>query len=254
MDNILTRIETYRPEYTKTDHNIADFMISHPHDVATHTMAEISQQIGISKSALVRFSQKIGLEGYSALKFEISRYLVSRNSESTDTAQTPIQVITATYSEYIREIGKMITMEQTLEIAQMIMKARRIKILGTNRSFHAAQQLKRRLSRIGIDSEALYDQSDIEDASYICDQKDLFIIFSISGQGQYDEAVREMYIRSCPIICITMSRNLSFYRKCTKTVLLPRIDKDSDTYYLDNQAIFLVYIEILLNILVTSLQ
>ncbi|MGM9941955.1 MAG: MurR/RpiR family transcriptional regulator [Bulleidia sp.] len=254
MENILTRIELYRAEYTKTDHNIADFLTAHPHDVATHTMAEISQQVGISKSALVRFSQKIGLEGYSALKFEISRYLVSRNASHHDMNRTPIQVITSAYSDYIQKIAEMITMEETVELSKMILKARRIKILGTNRSYHAAQQLKRRLSRIGIDSEALYDASDIEDASCICDENDLFIIFSISGQGNYDEAVREMYIRSCPVICITMSRVLSFAKKCTRLVYLPRIDKDSDTYYLDNQAIFLVYIEILLNVLVTSLQ
>lgn len=252
--NPVERIESYRSEYTKTDQQIADFILTHPHAIVTNTLDELARMSELSPSAFVRFSKKIGYEGYSALKFDLSRYLVSRNATSQDEHTDPIHAITSAYSSYIQEIANMISMEETEKIAQMIIRADRIMIVGYNRSYHSAIQLKRRLSRLGIDSQALFDPSDIEDASSICSGKDLFIIFSISGQGNYDAAVREMHHKGTPVICITMSRVLSFAPLCTETVLLPRIDKETSEYYLDNQAVFFVYIEVLLNILVAALR
>lgn len=250
--NPVERIESYRSEYTKTDQQVAEFILSHPHAIVTNTLDELARMSVLSPAAFVRFSKKIGYQGYSALRFDLSRYLVSRNATSQNENTDPIHAITSAYSSYIQEIASMISMEETQEIAQMIIQAERIMIVGYNRSYHSAIQLKRRLSRLGIDSQALYDPSDIEDASSICGEKDHFIIFSISGQGNYDAAVKEMHFKGTPVICITMSRVLPFLPLCTKTVLLPRIDKETSEYYLDNQAIFYVYIEVLLNILVTT--
>ena len=252
--NPVERIESYRSEYTKTDQHIAEFILSHPHAIVTNTLDELAHMSKLSPSAFVRFSKKIGYEGYSALRFDLSRYLVSRNATSQNENTDPIHAITSAYSSYVQEIANMISMEETEEITQMIIHADRIMIVGYNRSYHSAIQLKRRLSRLGINSQALFDPSDIEDASSICNEKDLFIIFSISGQGNYDAAVKEMLHKGTPVICITMSRVLSFLHLCTKVVLLPRIDKETSEYYLDNQVIFYVYIEVLLNILVTSIR
>lgn len=250
--NPIERIESYRSEYTRNDHQIADFITSHPHDVVTSTLEDLANKSSLSPSAFVRFSKKIGYEGYSALKFDLSRYLVSRNASSHNNDVSPIQAITSAYSNYILDIANMITMEQTREIADMIIKANRIMIVGFNRSRHSAMQLKRRLSRLGIDSQAPIDHSDIEDAASICGKDDLFIIFSISNQGRYDNEVKEMVHRGTPVICITMSRVISFASMCTELVILPRIDKETSEYYLDNQTIFFVYIEVLLNVLASQ--
>ena len=134
--NPVERIESYRSEYTKTDQHIAEFILSHPHAIVTNTLDELAHMSELSPSAFVRFSKKIGYEGYSALKFDLSRYLVSRNATSQNENTDPIHAITSAYSSYVQEIANMISMEETEEITQMIIHADRIMIVGYNRSYH----------------------------------------------------------------------------------------------------------------------
>ena len=108
--NPVERIESYRSEYTKTDQHIAEFILSHPHAIVTNTLDELAHMSKLSPSAFVRFSKKIGYEGYSALRFDLSRYLVSRNATSQNENTDPIHAITSAYSSYVQEIANMISM------------------------------------------------------------------------------------------------------------------------------------------------
>ena len=252
-DTPYQRMLSYQDDFTKTEFQIHKYISENMHFVATSSIENVAAVVGTSKSALVRFAKKIGYSGYAEFRFELSRYLVANNCKETNSHKgTSIEVISFLYISCIQKISDYITMEDTRRIAERIQRARRIKIAGTNRSFQAARQLKQRLGRIGYDSEALEDRVDLADAADLCGSDDLFIIFTISGKGRYDNIATALHERNCQLICITMSQVLSFRSYCTETVVLPRIDRESDTRFFDNQAIFFVYIEILLNVLVSE--
>lgn len=246
------RIHTYQNEFTKTEAELMNYILSNLHIVATNSIDQVAEDSGISKSAFVRFAKKIGYKGYAEFRFELSRFLISNNSESTDNNISPIQAITDLYCSYIQDIPSHISMEQVETIAHLIQDAKRIKIAGSNRSFQSARQLKQRLGRIGYDAEALQDAVDISDAADMYGSDDLFMIFTISGKGHYDSIVHTLHERGCPVVCITMSQILPYRNLCTESIILPRIDKDSNISFLDNQVIFFVFIEILLNVLVAD--
>lgn len=246
------RIHTYQNEFTRTETELMNYILSNLHTVATSSIDQVSEESGISRSAFVRFAKKIGYSGYAEFRFEISRYLVSNNTENTDSNISPVQAISDLYCSYIHEIPGHIRMEQLKKTASLIHNARRIKIAGSNRSFQSARQLKQRLGRIGYDAEAIQDTVDIADAADMYGHDDLFIIFTISGKGHYENTVHTLYERGCPVICITMSQILPYRNLCTESIILPRIDKDSNISFLDNQVIFFVFIEILLKVLVTE--
>lgn len=250
--DLLQRIELYRNEFTKTDTELSDYLVSHLHDFATMNIDAIASKSGFSRSSFVRFAQKIGFSGYAEFRFEVSRYLVSRNTEEKKIASNPIESISQTYSDYILSISQTVSYDQVKHIAQMIQNAVRIKILGINRSFQAARQLKQRLGKIGYDSEATPDSVDMLDSSCICDENDLFIIFTISGKGGYEEIIHNLCERHIPFVVITMSQILPYRRQCAEYVTLPRIDKDTSISFLDNQAIFFVMIEIILHVLASE--
>lgn len=251
--NPYQRMQSYQNDFTKNESEICIFISENMHQVATSSIEYIATEAGTSKSALVRFAKKLGYSGYSEFRFELSRYLVSNNSRKpVDDSLSPIEAIPSLYSSCIQQITSCTSLEETRRIAEYIRKADRIKIAGTNRSFQAARQLKQRLARIGYDSEALENGVDLADAADLYGKKDLFIIFTISGKGHYDNIAGVLKERHCPLICFTMSQILSFRSLCTETVILPRIDKETGISFLDNQAIFFVYIEILLNVLASE--
>ena len=250
----IQRIESYKDEFTKTETELKNYILSHLHTVATNSIDHVSEESHISRSAFVRFAKKIGYSGYAEFRFEISRYLVSNNSETADVSVSPVQAISDIYCSYIHEIPKHVNLESVNRIAQLIVQAKRIKIIGSNRSFQSARQFKQRLGRIGIDAEALQDYVDMYDAADIFNQNDLFIIFTICGKGNYENIISSLTEKNCPVICITMSQILTYRNLCSEYVILPRMDKDSNISFLDNQVIFFVFIEIILKVIISKLS
>ena len=73
---------------------------------------------------------KIGYDGFSEFKFDMSRYLVSNNQNNIkDKNETSINAITSNYIEYISKINTSITLEEVHALAEKINSSNRVKIL-----------------------------------------------------------------------------------------------------------------------------
>ena len=71
MNNPLDQIQSYYEDLTKTDKDIAVYIINNPDDVVTQSMDFLVEKTGSSKSALSRFAQRIGYSGYIEFKYEV---------------------------------------------------------------------------------------------------------------------------------------------------------------------------------------
>lgn len=254
--NPLDRIQSCYEDMTPTDREIAIYILNNPRDAARTSITYIAQQTNSSKSALVRFANRIGYSGFAEFKFDLSRFLVSQNASShTETEDSdPIKAITETYSRYILQLHDACRSDDLRRIARLIIKARRIKILGYDRTFNSALQLRQRLSKIGIDAEAVHDTAIMGDLTDILGKNDLVILFTISNNGAYTDYVSSFADHGCPVITLTMTPNLAFRRYVKEYVVLPRISRDNNISFLDDQAIYLIFIELLINATASLLQ
>ena len=66
--NPLDRIQSYYDELTNKDKEIAFYIINNPRDAARSSIDATAKMAGTSKSALVRFANRIGYSGYAELK------------------------------------------------------------------------------------------------------------------------------------------------------------------------------------------
>ena len=113
-------------------------------------------------------------------------------------------------------------------------------------------QLRLRLAKIGYDGEAVNNVALMVDFPEILNKNDLIIIFTIrDNHKQYAPIVAEAHSAGIPVICITMAPNLKFKKYCDQYICLPSISKEMDYSFLDNQAIFIVFIEMILGSLAT---
>lgn len=253
--NPIERIKSYYSDLTKTDLEIADFVLKNPVEAARSSIDHLAKEAHVSKSAAVRFSNRIGYSGYAEFKYDLARYLTSQNSSTDPDISDPVQAITANYSRYILQIADSVTNDDLLRIAERITKARRIKIFGQNRTFNSAMQLRTRLAKIGIDAEAVQDHSLTTDLSSMLNKDDCAVIFTIQDNtGMYRNLAKDLYENHCPVICFTMSQALPFRKKCDEYIVLPRISRDSAISFLDDQAIYFVFIELLMDALASVLQ
>ena len=256
MNNPIDQIQSYYEELTKTDKEIAIYIINNPRDVVTQSMDYLVNQTNSSKSALSRFAQRIGYAGFTEFKYDMGRFLISSSGMNQKEDIDPIHKIAKTYSEYIMKMADSLDPKQLDRIAAVFTESQNIKIFGINRSHNNADQLKQRLTRIGytnISSEG--DQAVIGDYLASAKDNDVFVIFTTTDNTKfYAPRLKEISSKKCKIICFTANPSLPFRKQCYEYVVIPRISRDSYASFLDDQAVFMVFVEILIEAIVRKSQ
>ena len=256
---ILDHMKEAMPEFTKKEALIASYLLEVDPIVIIHRSAdEIAALAHSSKSAFIRMCQKLGYEGFSEFRFAFSRELI-RNTDDTNAdtdIQDPVMAITSAYSKHIMSINQMIRLEEIKKLSHQILHSRRVKVLGYNRTGLSAMQLRMRLSKIGVDCEAINDPVVMRDVLSNLKKDDLCIIFSIKGASAYTmyDFVETVKTNQCPMTLVTMTPKSSLTPYANQIFLLPYISRSNKETFLDDQAIFFVFIELLLNEIAKELE
>lgn len=244
-DSTLELIQLNLYQFTKNERAIAEYILEDPIRCIQYTAEKVASETNTSKAAFIRFCQKLGYTGYSEFRFALSRSMVATVTYSDE---DPIQQIANTYSSFIQQIPSMLSMDQVQTLAKSIVEAKRLKFLGINRTALSAHQLRKRLSRIGYDAEVVDDPVVMSDVAEYLGEKDVCVVFSIKAMTQtYCSLIPEMVSNHVKVILLTMTPNNKFADLVDQMIVLPFISKSSTKTFYDDQAIFFVFIEILLN-------
>ncbi|MBF4694461.1 MurR/RpiR family transcriptional regulator [Fusibacter ferrireducens] len=247
--NPIELLDQYRPKMTKSERLAADYIRDNPMKLVRFTLTDIAKFSGSSNAAIIRLCKKLGYDGFSEFKFSMSKYLLSNIPSAENGNTDSITEITNNYIKFISQIPNFINKIDIQNLADFIQNANYITLWGVNRTYLAANQLFNRLMRLGIPSNAISDIVQMSDYSDILKQGDLCILFSIAGKGSrlYPELLQRLKERGCTTVLITMSPNLKAISKNTDiTIVLPYIGQAQTQNFYDDQAIFLIFIEILL--------
>ena len=82
--NIYNFIDSKLALFTKTDHKIYEYIKQSPDNFSKDSISEISNSYNLSKSALTRFSQKLGFSGYNEFQFFLKQNEPSSNKEDEE--------------------------------------------------------------------------------------------------------------------------------------------------------------------------
>ncbi len=249
----LEALAAHMPTLTKTERAIAEFILNDPVTAYQSDTDFLAKETGASKAAFIRLCQKIGYKGYSEFRFALSRSMIS-NTPDFVSSDDPILKITYTYSKLINQIQDTVNLKAIEELADHIIKSRRLKIFGSNRTFLSAQQLRMRLGKIGIDAEAIGDEISMRDISELLTEEDYMILFSIKGMEHYIPVINLAKLNNCPVTLLTMTAGNKLESIVDQQILLPIASRLTTSSFLDDQIIYFVFIEILLTILSKKLS
>ncbi len=244
--NPFERLDFYKSNYTKSEKIIYEWIKKNPSTVVKDSIESLAEEISTSKAAIIRFSKKIGYSGFAEFKFELSRYIISGIRENKNENMDISRSITSLYAGYIKQINDFIDLKNIKTIAKTLSNARRVKILGKNRTGLSALQFRYRLTKIGFDAEAITDGILMNQMQENLTKGDVVLIFTTRAEDlQYYELIKNISKNGVTTIVVTCTET-KLIKQSNYHILLPSIENASTSSFLDNQTIMFVFIEILL--------
>ena len=247
-------IKLHESEFTKSEKKIMNYVLKHFDTIASYPIQEVAEKCKVSKSALLRFCQKCGFKGYSEFKYEISRHLhsmVAIDSSKTDS----IPLYLSLYSNRIHQLEKSLNLSKVNHLISLISQARKIKIYGIHETGLACQYFTYRLCTLGIDSEAIFNSSQMPEKATMSTKDDLNIFLSLSSSTRsIKDAIKCSFEQQSHNILITQNDHFSFRSEVDDAIILPTFNNEDLPFFVDSQALLLVSIDLIIICLAKQLS
>lgn len=205
-----------RKDFTDTDRAIADFVTAHPDLAANMNIGELSATTHTSNAAVTRFSHRLGLEGYRALRLELARELERARlhvfdvnpdlpfMEGIDTKGVMEAVLGLT-KQALDETSQSISPDEVSKAARMISEARRVAVYAIGDTSVSADGFINLLLKVDIPCILGLRHGDNYVVSDVLGANDVALFITYSGQlfSQIMGPIESMRKRGCKAIAIT---------------------------------------------------
>lgn len=249
----LERLERYAPRLTHTEKRVADYVLAHQSETLRSSIADLAALSQSSRSAVLRFAQKLGYSGYTEFRYDFSLFVHAGRISQVEN-QNRIQQLTSYYESTIHKISDYISESLLEQLSACMAHARRLKIFGMNRNSYSAQQLRHHLHTLNLDAEAVSDPVLVRDLSAAGTAEDVHIYFSVSGDTPIiRDAIQSSCEQGAKTILVTMHHDSPMSNYATHLVVLPSTRLCTTDYFFDQQAINFIFIELLIVYLGTAL-
>lgn len=220
--NILDKIKSLYPDFTKKQKTIADYFLANPEDICYSTLAQLSQEINVSELTLLRFCQRVDCTNFLTLKKlfrEYTQEMIKQHStatyfipnEDSHNFSNKDSLLADIYQHDITNLSSFFNTFEPQSIttaSEMIQNSTCIYIFAHDISCILGDFLKTRLHLLGFNS-SLIDLSNLSKTQNCLQQMkstDLAIIFSFPQYyypiGNIANKISHMDI---PILTITDS-------------------------------------------------
>ncbi|WP_028044433.1 MurR/RpiR family transcriptional regulator [Candidatus Stoquefichus massiliensis] len=249
--DIINTIQLHKNDFSKTEYKIYEYILQYPENVETYAITKIADLCQTSTSAVLRFCQVLGFKGYKDFRFEMVKYL-HEHYEEKDTSDLFNQLT----NEYMKALGQFKNLDRSLlnKLIIQLKEDNSIYILGIHYSALPAKELKFGLQDLGIMSFGAYDYIEAAHLSNTMNEDATLILFSMTGAKANFSRFLSTLNNSMPkkSYLITMNPNAQLSHLFSHTIVLPGHTFTNQSV-VDTQAIPMIFVEMLLNLVHNSL-
>lgn len=196
------RARTYAQNLSETDKEILSFILANKKRVAKIGISELSQEIHVSNSSIIRFTKKLDLKGFSELKFLLAQDL---KQEKQPTEKNGAISLIQLQNQDMEQTKGMIQQTDFSAIIEAIAQADTIYCYGTgfsqkNAISELAQALMYKNKRVlSFPAKREFDMN-----MPLITRNDLVVIISLTGETEAIKPNIEMLnLRKIPLLSIT---------------------------------------------------
>ncbi len=209
MESIIHKIRFTRHKMGPAERKIADYILENTQNIISDSIGDFAKKCDCGNATVVRFAKRLNFSGYQALKIEIARELSSTSSISSEITKEDscYEIFTKRTNEILltlKNTESVINAKQLDEIANIIMKAKRIVVFGLGNSAAIAQDAAHKFLRLGFNAQACCDNHMQAIIASHLDRQCVAIGISHSGSSKdIIQALRLSKIGSATTVCIT---------------------------------------------------
>lgn len=141
--------------FTKTEKKLAQFITENVNGIIYDSVQDIAAKANISPAAVIRFSKKLGYNGFTELKIDLAKDnteevpLFSEKICQKDSLKTIVRKSKASDASAVEQTYKLLKIETLNDAVQAMKNAKRIYLFGIGSSGICCYDLAQKLSRVG---------------------------------------------------------------------------------------------------------
>ncbi|MCM8901782.1 MurR/RpiR family transcriptional regulator [Caldicoprobacter algeriensis] len=209
-NNCLAYIKSLYPSLFEVEKKIADFILAHPDTIIYMTVEQVAKSIGVAKSSIIRFCQKIGFNGFTQLKINIAKNIqkyeepIPSDIEMGDDPLTVTKKIFTYSSQALKDTLEVLDAKELSRAVDAIATAKRLEFYGIGTSAPIALDAYYRFMRIGYPAYVATDPFISSVSASMLDSK--CVAIGISHSGRTADIINALKIaknKGATTICIT---------------------------------------------------
>lgn len=224
MNRTLLQAQSMYADMGPAERRVADWLLSHPGEVLPFAIRELACACDTSEATIVRFSRRLGFQGYQDLKLslasEAERRIVSPSITEEDSCFDVFEKICNDAYLSLERTQKTLSADAMMRAADAIAHAGRVVLIGLGSSASVASDASDKLLRAGCNSASYGDTHMQTIAVSQLTSRDVLIGVSHSGSSKdIVDAMRLAKERGVTTVSIT-SKERSPITRQSDVVLL----------------------------------
>ena len=209
MESTLYKIKKLYYDMGPAEKRIANFILENTQALTECAINELAEKCRCGSATVVRFSRRLGFDGYQGLKFGIIREMQSvskldRQILKNDSCFEIFRKQTADVSFALQSTAAVLDEESLNSAAEKIMHAERIAVFGLGNSASIALDAAHKFMRLGLDAQACSDNHIQAIVASHLNRNCVAVGISHSGASRdIVEALELSKIGSATTVCIT---------------------------------------------------
>lgn len=208
------------------DHHIWSYISTHRKECEYISIQNLAMKCHVSRSTILRFSQRLGLQGFAEFKVHLRM-----DNEQRKEHQTGLELVYHKYKTYMDEIKD----KDFTNIIELIANAKNVFVYGTGSiQNNVALEIKRSFLQV----DKLFFNITSANESYVfvdvISKEDIIIMISYSGENQQQlDFVKKLKAKSVPIVAITatIDNSLAHMANVSLYVDVPNVRNPSGPRY-----------------------
>jgi len=193
-------------QFSKQEKNIASYLLELDVDPRILTSNALAEQLGISQSTVIRFTQKLGYESFRTFLVDLNKVYADdlRTRERDLLTSDSMKILISRYEDAIHETNVLNKPESIKQAVDLILNADRIVVYGAANSSIFAEYLNNQLNKTGLFVQFSKGIHACLVSVAQLSSKGVVVLISQSGETEDTlEAATQARSKGIPIIALT---------------------------------------------------